>query len=686
MADKAFLTGINNYETIGDLRGCINDVGSLNRLLTERFGFESGMIRVRENEEVTKKELLKGWKWLLSGAKPGNRLIFHFSGHGSYTADLDADDPDHADELLCLYGMDWSNPDSYLLDDELRKWTTEIPKGVSVTFILDCCHSGTGTRMVPPSLSRSAKVGFLQASSLVDIESSEKRLGQASERSRSLFERDRGAVLRELVPASADEISEVNVLARFAPPPVEIEEQVQKAKQRRSFREVVRSAQDGRRGTGETSMNHVLWAGCRDDQTSADAYIEGDYHGAFTYYFCDAIRSESGEPDSQRVIQRLRNVLDESGFSQVPQLEPEDASTIVFNVGKATDDSTPMEPDMETSQEGGAALAGGDMPAIAGGDMTALVGVLQQIADLLSRADRAQGLTAASTSRGLVSVHGICVHLEKFSDPWWEAFSRHLTPRVREALASNRQEVLWSRHVSAVDREVSAIESAEQREVEQQLRNVLRERAVREVSSEIARSAAEPSAVSAAGGVRAAQPVGPLPRAVLGIPGLDCVDDFAKYLVNDRIRSAVLGEFSRVLRPMLARGESIELISHSWGSVVAFEGLRQLEAEGLPGRVHTWFTVGAALSIAYVADRLRPRDGRKPVMVDRWVNLDARADIVGGSLQAVGMRVDVEYLELEPVGCRGFGPFISPACSHSSYFEAANVVVNRDIFAAAMCR
>lgn len=679
MADKAFLSGINNYETIGDLRGCINDVHSMHSLLTERFGFDPGAIRVRKDEEVTKKELLKGWKWLLSGAKPGNRLVFHFSGHGSYTADLDEDDPDYADELLCLHAMSWDNPGSYLLDDELRKWTTEIPEGVSVTFILDCCHSGTGTRMVPPPRSRGAKADVLQASSLVDIESSEKRLQHASEQSRSLSQRDRGAILRNLIPESADDLSEVNVLARFAPPPAEIEERVRKAKQRRSFREVVRSAQDGRRDTGEAAMNHVLWAGCRDDQTSADAYIGGDYHGAFTYYFCDTIRAESGEPDSQRVIERLRTVLGESGFSQIPQLEPKEAATIIFNHGKTLDVSTPSEMDMETTQAGGTTLASGDV--------TALIGVLQQIAELLAQDKRGRDATVISSkSRGLVSVHGICVHPPKFSDPWWKAISPHLTSGMREALGSNRQEVLWSRHVSAIDRAVSPVESAEQREIEQQLRIVLRERAVREVSSEIARSAAEPSSMAMASGVRAVQPVGPLPRAVLGIPGLDCVDDFAKYLVNDRIRSAVLGEFSSVVRPMLARGESIELISHSWGSVVAFEGLRQLEAEGLPGRVHTWFTVGAALSIAYVADRLRPRDGRKPVMVDRWVNLDARADVVGGSLQAVGMGVDLEYLELDPVGCRGFGPFISPACSHSSYFNPDNLVVNRDIFAAAMCR
>lgn len=67
MADKAFLVGINDYRNIGDLRGCVNDTASLKKLLTEQFGFDATSVRVRKNEDVTKKELKKGWKWLLTG-------------------------------------------------------------------------------------------------------------------------------------------------------------------------------------------------------------------------------------------------------------------------------------------------------------------------------------------------------------------------------------------------------------------------------------------------------------------------------------------------------------------------------------------------------------------------------------------------------------------------------------------
>ena len=51
MADKAFLTGINQYKTIGNLRGCVNDTESLQRLLTESLGFDPDNVRVKKTRK-----------------------------------------------------------------------------------------------------------------------------------------------------------------------------------------------------------------------------------------------------------------------------------------------------------------------------------------------------------------------------------------------------------------------------------------------------------------------------------------------------------------------------------------------------------------------------------------------------------------------------------------------------------
>src|SRR6185369_11394400 len=92
----------------------------------------------------------------------------------------------------------------------------------------------------------------------------------------------------------------------------------------------------------------------------------------------------------------------------------------------------------------------------------------------------------------------------------------------------------------------------------------------------------------------------------LTIPGLNCVDDFTVYMFNDRIRAQVIGRFTDVVRPLLESGVELDIVSHSWGTVVAYEGLCELADAGLTQpRVRNFFTVGAALSIFLVKQRLR---------------------------------------------------------------------------------
>jgi hypothetical protein len=132
----------------------------------------------------------------------------------------------------------------------------------------------------------------------------------------------------------------------------------------------------------------------------------------------------------------------------------------------------------------------------------------------------------------------------------------------------------------------------------------------------------------------------------------------------------------------LNAGTQVEVISHSWGTVVAYEALCRLEAESWSGAVLNLFTVGSALSILPVKRRLIPeaRDGHRPRMVKRWINLNARGDIVGGVLKDHPFTVDSEFLGLEPVGCKPFLGLVSPACAHGSYFDSNNLAVNRGLF------
>ena len=68
-------------------------------------------------------------------------------------------------------------------------------------------------------------------------------------------------------------------------------------------------------------VHNILWAGCRSDQTSADACIGGSWHGAFTYYFCKEIRAGNNQLSRAALLQKIRADLAAGHYNQIPQLE-----------------------------------------------------------------------------------------------------------------------------------------------------------------------------------------------------------------------------------------------------------------------------------------------------------------------------------------------------------------------------
>jgi hypothetical protein len=276
-----------------------------------------------------------------------------------------------------------------------------------------------------------------------------------------------------------------------------------------------------------------------------------------------------------------------------------------------------------------------------------------------------------------------------------------MKPYIGDLPDENHHEVLWSDVITpaAAEARAAALDrrSAAAREllrpmadvrrpvIAEHIKDILADRAQRQlITAALATSTVELSAdesVPAPYAFSTAETAGL--RAFVSIPSLECVDDFAQYLLDPNVRDQVLERFNTVAEPLLQAGALVEVISHSWGTVVAYEALRRMDSAGpdLPdGSVHTLFTVGSALSIPPVKRSLLPEavDGQRPRVVQTWVNLNARFDIVGGHLRGNPFDVDAEYLDLPPVGCSLLIP--NPTCAHSSYFHPDNTAVNRDIF------
>lgn len=146
----ALLVGINKYP--GNqmaLRGCVNDVLLQKHLLVYRFGFNPNDIKILLDEQATRKGILTAFEQhLINQAKPGDTVVFHFSGHGSQIQDPDKDEPDGLNGTLVPIDSGYQ-PNGGEVQDIMGHTLFLLMyalKTDNVTVVLDSCHSGGAKR------------------------------------------------------------------------------------------------------------------------------------------------------------------------------------------------------------------------------------------------------------------------------------------------------------------------------------------------------------------------------------------------------------------------------------------------------------------------------------------------------------------------------------------------------------
>lgn len=151
---KALLVGINYRGTRNQLGGCINDaLNTKKRLLSEYPTAQIELLTDDTPNKPTRSNILDNLKKLVNNCKPGDTLMFHYSGHGSQVQDIHGDAEDGLDETICP--IDFMLPrtikyrgktykvDSQILNNEIHSIISVIPKGVKFLMLSDSCHSGT---------------------------------------------------------------------------------------------------------------------------------------------------------------------------------------------------------------------------------------------------------------------------------------------------------------------------------------------------------------------------------------------------------------------------------------------------------------------------------------------------------------------------------------------------------------
>ncbi|ORZ30868.1 peptidase C14, caspase domain-containing protein, partial [Catenaria anguillulae PL171] len=297
---KALFIGINYTGTKAELRGCINDVKNISSFLFQRYGFspDNSIIltddQTDRNRLPTKANMVSGMKWLVKDARPGDSLFLHFSGHGASVDDKDGDEIDGKDEVLVP--LDYQQV-GMLLDDDINQILVKaLPEGVRLVCIFDCCHSGTMldnpfTYRVDGNLEMHCAQGKGQHRVFT-------ALGKLREAGSSLKHGNPiGAVmgLKDTFKAALGRGNDSDPEDAAEHPAME------KTKSEKAARADV-----------------IAFSGCRDDQTSADAHISGNFTGAMSFALIKTL-SENPNCTYTDLLKGMRTTL-KGKYTQIPQL------------------------------------------------------------------------------------------------------------------------------------------------------------------------------------------------------------------------------------------------------------------------------------------------------------------------------------------------------------------------------
>ncbi len=279
--------GINAYAQ-SPLRGCVNDIQDLFKFLVEQYAFKPGdNMRLLLNERATTQTIRDRMDWMRDKAQRDDICAFQDSSHGSQVPTRsDSGEVDGMDEIICPYDFNWDG--NYITDNEIGQWVVDIrSKGAFPIVIIDACHSGTITRNF--GLPFDIQPIFFEPVDLPD----------------------------DLRIKYGFKIS-IPWGVRYLAPPLDI----------------MARMTEGLRPRKSESIYGAVISGCQDNQTSADAYIDGRFNGAMTRCLIDILANDVDKKFTWGDLNTLlQHKVKARNFSQIPQVVFEDGeeNRLLFN-------------------------------------------------------------------------------------------------------------------------------------------------------------------------------------------------------------------------------------------------------------------------------------------------------------------------------------------------------------------
>jgi len=278
---KALLIGISYKHTEAYLPGCIPDVINLKKFLLENGYVESPstMLILKDDESSdknmpTKENILAACRWLVRDAQVGDRLLFHYSGHGTQVPDTSGDEIDGMDEAIVP--LDYQTK-GLIVDDDLHSILVKsLRRGIRLTAIFDSCHSGSALDLPfvyqPSGAYKSAGISRTEFSGEV-LKSFLSNPITAIQSFSAMYAKNR----------EARKIEEKNMVDLSSPADV------------------------------------IMISGCRDEQTSGDAKLSDESSGVMSYALRFTLQNKP-EPTLIELLNDMRDFIMEKKFPQIPQM------------------------------------------------------------------------------------------------------------------------------------------------------------------------------------------------------------------------------------------------------------------------------------------------------------------------------------------------------------------------------
>jgi metacaspase-1 len=299
---KALLIGINNYPNAADrLEGCVNDVFTMSALLQD-CGIQPESIRTCLDERATAEGILSRMKWLLDDPKPGDELIFYYSGHGARVPEYGNDyEPDHHVETLVPYDFDWSREKS-ISDDQIYALYSQLPYDCRLVMIFDCCHSGGMARDAGPRPRGISPPDDIRHRELKWDTKTQMWVNRDFTRINGKF-----TTKKRLAAEYFGQHGSTKRLGRAA---------MLRRLSSGQYSALKRRDRNAARGP----YLPLIIEACQEQEFSYEYRHGATSHGAFTYSLASILRHQKAGISFERLIAKTRDQLAELQYNQVPQI------------------------------------------------------------------------------------------------------------------------------------------------------------------------------------------------------------------------------------------------------------------------------------------------------------------------------------------------------------------------------